>query len=67
MSTCKVISDGPGEAGDEETPLYKPVIPPAAVAPLNQSNNVLLVFRLHERRQCENVNMALAFLCLTYW
>lgn len=66
MSTCKVIREGPEGGGDEETPLFKPVIPPAAVAPLNQSNNVLLVFRLHEMRQCENVNIALAFLCLAY-
>ena len=67
MSTCKVIRDGPEGGDDEETPLFKTAIPPAAVTPLNQSNNVLLVFRLNEMRQCENINIALAFLCLTYW
>jgi hypothetical protein len=37
------------------------------VGPLNCSYNILLVYRLNEMRNMENLNFALAIACLGYW
>mmetsp|Transcript_40406 Transcript_40406/g.94940 ORF Transcript_40406/g.94940 Transcript_40406/m.94940 type:complete len:314 (-) Transcript_40406:682-1623(-) len=64
---CVVITEdnenGPVENSGYD---YKAFPPEPESQPMNVSTNVLLVYRLKEMRQLENLNFALSIICLAY-
>ncbi len=57
----------PGAHRPTVTTDSSPAFAAIPMGPLNCSYNILLVYRLNEMRQMENLNFGLAIACLGYW
>ena len=61
---CTVINEGKHGSLADPSFLNYQSFTPSKNGPLNESSNILLVYRLDEMRRMESTNFALAFVCL---
>ena len=61
---CTVINEGNNGSLADPSFLNYHSFAPSKNGPLNESSNILLVYRLDEMRRMESTNFALAFVCL---